>query len=45
MLHRSHLGDQIGRFDQRGLGVAARDHDVEVGATGIQRGDYPVEGR
>ena len=31
MLDQRHLGDEIGDLDQLGLGVAAGDHDVQVG--------------
>src|SRR5579872_4363784 len=40
VLHQRHLGDEVGRRDQLGLGVAAGDDDVEAGpARGERRND------
>src|SRR5690606_40935407 len=40
MLCGAHFGNQIGRLDQRRLGIAASDHDMQVRATRLQRGHY-----
>ena len=42
MLDQRHLGDEIGGRDQFGLGVAAGDDDVQIGATRAQRRRSPV---
>src|ERR1700674_2689544 len=39
VLHQRHLGDEIGRRDQIGLGVAAGDDDVQAGPARAQDGD------
>ena len=39
VLGLGHLGDEVGGGEELGLGVAAGDDDVEVGAAGGEGGD------
>ena len=43
MLDKAHLGNQVGGFDERGLGIATGNDDVEAGAPAGERGEHDVE--
>src|SRR5262245_58416022 len=43
VLHQGHLGDEVGHLDQRRLGVATGNDDMQAGAPRLQRGDHLIE--
>ena len=45
VLGLAELGDEVGGGEEVGLGVAAGDDDVEVGAAGGEGGEDAGEGR